>query len=128
MKRFSKYLFFLALLILLAALAGQIVFSFTETIFSFSSYLALLAGFSVISLTTVLIFLKGQTKEPQSQVMHTMVAIGFKFLLELVAALLWFVVAKKNSTPYIIIFFGLYLLLTLFTVVFIFKVLKNKPL
>lgn len=128
MKPPAKYLFFLSIVILLSAVAGQVVFSITETDVQFNRYLALLAGFSVISVVTVLIFLRGQARDPQSQVMHTLVAIGLKFLLELVLALIWFVAAKNNSSHYIFIFFGLYLLLTLFTVVYIFKVLKNKPL
>jgi hypothetical protein len=128
LNRFSKYVFFLALLNLLIALAGQVFISITAEHFDMSSLLGLLAAFSLISVITVLIFLRGRSKDPQSQTMHTMVAMSLKFLLDLIAALLWFVVAKKNSTSFLLMFFVLYLTFTLFSVIYILKTLKNKPL
>jgi hypothetical protein len=42
--------------------------------------------------------------------------------------LLWFIVAKKTSLPSVLMFFVLYLSLTLFTLWVIMKTLKNKAL
>ena len=95
---------------------------------SFQEIAVLSASFTLIALITILVFLKGQTKPPDSQTFHTLVAISLKFLLELVTALLWFIVAKKTSIPSIIIFFVLYLTLTLFTIRVVVKTLKNKAL
>jgi hypothetical protein len=85
-------------------------------------------AFSIIVLITLVIFLRGQTKEPDSQTMHSLVAIGMKFLLELLLALIWFIVSKKTSLPSVLIFFVLYLTFTLFSIWFILKTLKNKAL
>ena len=84
--------------------------------------------FSAIALITISIFLKGQTKEPDSQTLHSLVALSLKFLLELIFLLLWFIVAKKSSLTHVLIFFVLYLALTLFTIYIIVKTLKNKAL
>ena len=95
---------------------------------SFLEIAVLSVSFTLIALITILIFLRGQEKPPDSQTFHTLVAISLKFLLELVTALLWFIVAKKTSMQSIIIFFVLYLTLTLFTIRVIVKTLKNKAL
>jgi len=85
-------------------------------------------AFSAISIITISIFFKGQTKEPDSQTFHTLVALSLKFLLELIFALLWFIVAKKTSLESVLIFFVLYLALSLFSIMVIVKALKNKAL
>jgi hypothetical protein len=84
--------------------------------------------FSFIALITILIFLKGQSREPDSQTFHSLVAITLKFLLEIIFALIWFVALKKNSFQFILIFFVLYLCLSLFSIGVILKTLKNKVL
>jgi len=84
--------------------------------------------FSLITLITLIIFLRGQKKEPESQTLHSLVAISLKFLLELVLVLIWFIVAKKTSLPSVLIFFVIYLTLTLFSIWVILKTLKNKSL
>jgi hypothetical protein len=88
----------------------------------------LFSVFSVIALITLVIFLRGQTKEPDSQALHSLVSVSLKFLLELVLALVWFIVAKKTSLPSVLIFFVIYLTLTLFSIWVILKTLKNKSL
>jgi F0F1-type ATP synthase assembly protein I len=123
-----RYVFFLLLLNVIVALAGYLVFLIADRTIRYSDVLLLLAGFSLISLVTVIIFHRGQEKDSQSKVLYTLVSLGLKFLLELVLALLWFVVAKKTSTTSVIIFFVLYLTLTLFSVIYISKILKDKPL
>jgi hypothetical protein len=88
----------------------------------------LAAGFSLFSLLTLIIFLRGQTKEPDSQTLHSLFSISLKFLLEMVLALVWFILAKKRSLTSIVLFFVLYLTFTLFSLMVILKTLKNKSL
>ncbi|MGE5420811.1 MAG: hypothetical protein ACM3UT_11535 [Chloroflexota bacterium] len=123
-----KYVFFLLLLNIILALAGYLVILLADITFKYHDVLLLLAGFSVISVVMVMIFHRGQQKDPQGMVMHTLVSIGLKFLLDLILALIWFRIAKKSSSTSLIIFFVLYLTLTLFSVIHITKNLKNKPL
>jgi len=84
--------------------------------------------FSGISLITLLIFFMGQSKEPDSQTLYILVAVSLKFLLEIVFALIWLIVVKKTALSSVLMFFVLYLTLTLFTIFVILKTLKNKVL
>jgi hypothetical protein len=94
----------------------------------FSDIVIVSSSFSVIASNTILIFLKGQTKEPDGQTLYSLIAVSLKFLLEIVFALLWFIVAKKSSLPSVLMFFVLYLTVTLFTIWVIVKTLKDKAL
>ena len=85
-------------------------------------------SFSAIAIITLFIFFKGLAKEPDNQTLYFLVALSLKFLLELLLVLLWFIVAKKTSLPSVLMFFVLYLSLTLFTLWVIMKTLKNKAL
>jgi hypothetical protein len=84
--------------------------------------------FSFISVITILIFFRGQTRDPESQTFHSLVSLSLKLLLELMFALCWFIFAKKTSIEFILIFFVLYLCLSLFSIGVILKTLKNKDL
>jgi hypothetical protein len=71
---------------------------------------------------------QGQTKMPDAQTMHTLIAVSLKFLLEMILAIVWFILWKKNSLASVLIFFILYLSLSLFSIGVIMKTLKNKVL
>jgi hypothetical protein len=108
--------------------AGYLILLFSVIKLSFIDIPLLSFLFSVIAIIILIIFLKGQTKNPETQTMFTFVSLGLKFLLELLLALVWFIFAKKTSLPSVIIFFVLYLTLTLFSLLIIMKTLKNKSL
>jgi len=90
--------------------------------------LLLASGYIVITVITLYIFKRGQSGKPDSQTMHTLFSLSLKFLLELLLALFWFIVAKKTSHASVLIFFILYLASTVFTLSVILKALKNKSL
>jgi hypothetical protein len=90
--------------------------------------LLLAFGYTVIAVITLFIFIRGQSRKADSQTMHTLFSLSLKFLLELLLALFWFIVAKKTSHASVLIFFILYLAFTLFTIFVILKALKNKSL
>ena len=128
MKPLYKYI--LLLLILNVFIAGSAYFLVTIHIITllFTDILILSLFFSIIAIITLIIFLRGQTKDPESQTLHSLVSVSLKFLLELVLALVWFIVAKKTSLDSVFAFFVIYLTLTLFSVLIILKTLKNKAL
>jgi len=131
MISFSKiHKCFLSLLLLyvLLLLSGYLFVSVVNPKISLGDIIILSTVFSLIALITITIFLKGQAKEPESQSLYSIVAIGLKFLLEIVSVLLWFIVAKKTSLQSVLMFFVLYLTLTLFTLCVILKTLKHKVL
>jgi hypothetical protein len=127
-KKVFKYFLPLLLLYILLLLCGYMFVLVINSKISLADIIILSTVFSLISLITIIIFLKGQAKEPESQPLYSIVAIGLKFLLEIVSALLWFIVAKKTSLQSVLIFFVLYLTLTLFTLWVILKTLKHKVL
>jgi hypothetical protein len=113
---------------ILIAGAAYLIFFYTGIKLSFTDVPLLSFFFSVIVVITLVIFLKGQSKDPESQTLFTFVSIGLKFLLEMILALVWFIFAKKTSLTSVLIFFVLYLTLTLFSLLIIVKTLKNKSL
>jgi hypothetical protein len=96
--------------------------------FLFRDIVFLTSCFAIVTAVFLIIFFRGQSKEPESQTMHTLLSISVKFILELVIALIWFFIAKKTLLTSIIIFFVLYLSFTLFSIFVILKTLKNKSL
>lgn len=128
MKILFKYIFVLLLLNVIVAVAAYLINSIAGIKIPFVDIISLSAAFSFIALITIVIFLRGQTKEPESQTLFSLVSVGLKFLLEMVLALVWFIVAKKTSLQSVLIFFVLYLTLTLFSLLIIVKTLKNKSL
>jgi len=102
--------------------------TFTSLKINISEVLVLLPVFSLISIISLIIFFIGETKEADSQTLYILVAVSLKFLMELIFALIWFIVIKKTALPSVLMFFVLYLTLTLFTLGVILKTLKNKAL
>jgi hypothetical protein len=124
----QKYPFPLLLLCVLLILGGYLFVSLVNLKISLGDIAILSTIFSLIAFITLLIFLKGQTKEPDKQTLFSLIAVSLKFLLEIVFALLWFILAKKTSLQSVLMFFVLYLALTLYTIWVIVKTLKNKVL
>jgi len=118
----------LLLLYVLLLLSGYLFVLVVNPKISLADIVILSTIFSLIALITIIIFLKGQTKEPDKQTLYTLVAVSLKFLLEIVFALLWFILAKKTSLQSVLMFFVLYLTLTLYAIWVIVKILKNKVL
>jgi hypothetical protein len=85
-------------------------------------------SFFVNSVICIGVFMAGQSKEPESQPFFTLVSITLKFLIELIIALIWFLIAKKTSISFILLFFVLYLTFTTFSIAMILNTLKNKSL
>ena len=93
-----------------------------------SDILILSSVFTVIIIICIVIFINGQSKTPQTGFWYTFISIGIKLLLEMILAVLWFVVAKKNHIEFVLIFFVLYLAFTIFLILTILKTLNKKLL
>jgi len=92
------------------------------------SIVSLILSFAITDLLSLIIFIRGLPLAADAQGMHTFVATGVKFIVELFISLIWFVAAKKTSAEYILLFFVLYLAFSLFLVIVILKTLKKKSL
>jgi len=84
--------------------------------------------FLVITALSLLVFLIGTVKSPESQPLYTMGALGLKFFLSMIFALIYFIVLKNTTLGYIILFFLLYLAFTIYLLRGIVKILKIKSL
>jgi hypothetical protein len=127
-KPYLKYLVFLGLLAISVIVIGFIIINALNTYLVFNDVLILTLAFTLITLIVLVIFFIGQTKEPGTQLVFTLSSIGLKFILEAVAILFWFVVAKNLLTQYVLLFFILYLAFTFFSIIVILNVLNNKGL
>ena len=128
MKPLPKYILLLIFLYVLINVTGYFLPSLTTLNLLYIDITILSSGFSLIAIIALVIFLKGQKKEPDSQTLYSLVSVSLKFLLEIVFALIWFIVIKKTYTESVLTFFVIYLTLTLFLVCIILKTLKNKSL
>ena len=84
--------------------------------------------FLVITASSLRVFLIGIVKSPENQPLYTMGALGLKFFLSMIFALIYFIVLKNTTLGYIILFFLLYLAFTIYLLRVIVKILKIKSL
>ena len=126
LKYLNKYIPILILLNVLLIGVGYLSGSLTEIDLLPGDVAVLSSAFSIIALITLIIFLRGQTKEPESQTLHTLLSLSLKFLLDMILAFIWFIVAKKTSLISVLLYFVIYLTLTLFSLIVILNTLKNK--
>ncbi len=128
MTRYLKYSAILLILFLIVNITGIFLQQKFEYNFSSADLLSLSAAFAAITVLTLFIYFRGRHKEDREKAMHTLVAITTKFLAELALVLIWFVVAKKSSVTYVILFFVLYLSFSMFSIGLMLKTLKKKCL
>lgn len=93
-----------------------------------SDILILTSLFAFVTLTAIVVFTIGAKRQPRNQTFLSLVALGLKFILEMILALIWFFVAKKTGAASVVLFFLLYLAFTLFLIFVILNTLKNKSL
>jgi hypothetical protein len=125
-KPLVKYSILLALLWILTISAAYLANNIF--IIGFRTREAAIAAsvFSILVFASLTIFFRGQKKEPDSKVMHSLVAVSLKFILELFFVFFWFFVLKKTALSSVILFFVLYLTFTLFLIFVILKTLKQR--
>ncbi len=127
-KKFSLFLLTLLFFASLIIASGYLISTITNVAVTFADLAILTSGFSVITIAVFFIFLRGTDREKGSQVLHLLVALSIKLLMELVFALIWFLVVKKTKQETVILFFILYLAFTLFSILSMLNALKHKSL
>jgi hypothetical protein len=128
LKKAFQYSIYLLIVSALLTAAGSIINSKLDLRIKVSDIVWLTLSFYLITILTLSIFFTGQRKGSSDQPAYTMTSFVLKFLLELVLALFWFLIAKKVAASFIILFFVLYLTFTLFSIFVILNTLKNKSL
>lgn len=125
---FRRYLTGLIMICLSLIMAGYLLVRFTEIPLFLNDILLLTASFSVIGIISAVIFTAGFNKGPEARTMYLMVASTLKLLLEMVLALVWFLIVKKTYLTSVLLFFVLYLAISLYSIFFMLNTLKSKPL
>ncbi len=128
MRQFYRYVLLLLFLNIFIVAGGVLLNILFGLNLPLKDIIILSSFFSFISAVTVIIFLRGYSRDTETQAMHTLVAISLKLLLDMVLALGWFFISKKNTLTSVFIFFVIYLTLTLFTIFVILKILKYRYL
>jgi hypothetical protein len=128
LKNFKKW--FIRLLLLDATVfgAGYLLGKLPGVVVSLNDLGLLTLFFTFISVVIMLIFFSGLNKDQGARTIHILVAVSLKLLLELVLAVLWFIIGKKTTFNSLYMFFILYLLFTVFTTLAMYKNLKTKSL
>jgi len=127
----KKFFLFLPTLFLFAVLllaSGYLITGWFSIAIPLSDLAILTAGFTVITIVIFFIFLRGTARENGSQVLHLLVALSLKLLMELIFALIWFLVVKKTKQETVVLFFILYLAFTMFSILTMLNALKHKSL
>ena len=107
-------------------LSGILIVSYTTVDLKVETYLVSLLSVTVITYLTYLIMAAGIRKSGKEGMVLLMGGIGLKFLLYLLYILIFWMVTKNLTKPFIITFFALYLNFTFFLGGHLFKLLKNK--
>ena len=89
-------------------------------------FLLTLATVTLVNLLTYLVMHAGIQKNNKEGVVYMLGGIGIKFLLYLLFILLFWIATKNISKAFILTFFALYLVFTIFTAGHLLKLLKNK--
>lgn len=121
-----RFIWQLLVLASILALLGMVFVPQFNVEISSTVFLLTLVSVTIINLVTYLLMYAGIQKNSREGVVYMLGGIGVKFLLYLLFILLFWLVTKNLSKPFIVTFFALYLVFTFFTAGHLLKLLKNK--
>jgi hypothetical protein len=121
-----RFIWQLLVLASILALLGIMLILRLHVEISPAVFLISLASVTVVNLLTNLVMQAGIQKSSKEGVVYLLGGIGVKFLLYLLFILLFWIATKNLSKAFIITFFALYLVFTIFTAGHLLKMLKNK--
>ncbi len=116
------------ILTLFLAIAGLMLSRFYPLYFDRESITIMLVSMFAISVSVHIIIHAGESKETDVQTMLSLAALGAKFILSAVLAIIYFKVFKKYGMNNILLFFVVYLCFTIFTVGLTVKALNIRSL
>lgn len=121
-----RYIWQLLVIASVLALLGILVIPRMDVGITLNVYLITLGSSVMINLVSYLLMFEGIGKNSKEGMLMLLAGIGLNFLLYLLFILLFWVLTKNLSKPFIILFFTLYLLLAFFATGHLLKFLKNK--
>lgn len=127
MKRFARDIAILSILSVLLSGLTLILTGKTSFFGQAESAIAFIPAFLAIAVASIGLSHAAKNHKPDVQALFTLAAVGLKFLLPAILAVVWFAILKKNSSADVILFFVVYLTISIATVVLIVKNLDNQP-
>ena len=121
-----RYTWQLLVLTSLLLIAGILGIHYLGIELEISHFIATMLSVAVINLITWLVMVRGIKNNHRDGVVRMLAGIGLKFLLYLLFILVYWLVTKNLTKPFIISFFALYLVFTFFLAGNLLKLLKNK--
>ena len=128
MGRVTRQILNTAILTTIFAMAGMMLKIKVPGIIDGFSLSLLLPSFFIITSLSLVIFNAGVNKPDDTSSLYTLSAVGSKFFLVAILALVYFLVLKKSEHRFVILFFILYLAFTFYLLRIILKTLKDKSL
>ena len=121
-----RYIWQLLVLSSILMIAGILGLPYLGIDLAISHYIATILSVTAINLIAWLVMSRGINNYDRDGVVRMLAGIGLKFLLYLGYILVFWLLTKNLTKPFIITFFALYLLFTFFLTGHLFKLLKNK--
>lgn len=121
-----RYIWQNLVLTALLLLAGILALPQLVASFPLQHYIITLFTVSVINLSAWFVLAGGIKKSNREGVVYMLGGMGLKFLLYLLYILVFWLVTKIITKPFIITFFALYLIFTFLLAGNLLKLLKNK--
>lgn len=118
----------ISILSLALLLAGFILNKLVPGFPGKDSMVILVVSFFILSLLVLGLGFLGAKRDPESQSLFTLGAVGLKFVFSALIALLYFEVFKKSGLNNILLFFVLYLTFTISLVSVLIKDLNNRTI
>jgi len=121
-----KHILSILIIYLVYLTGGYFLLPLFDSTLAFSTYSALATLMTIIALGAYLISMAGLKKGEKEQGIYFLAGLGMKFLAYLFLLLGFWLSGKKLSLDFIIAFFVLYLVFTIFLISTFTKVLKIK--
>ncbi|MCF8345587.1 MAG: hypothetical protein K9G38_00135 [Bacteroidales bacterium] len=122
----SHHIFLLFILYILLFAGGVTTIYYTSSDLSLVQFSVLITAMFLITLGAYLLAVAGNYRKKRDRGNYLLAAIGGKFIAYLILLLVWWIVGKNLTKDFIIVFFVLYLVLTLFLLGVLFKTLKSN--
>jgi len=126
MTEHFRYIWQLLVLTLILILSGIILIPRLGVSLALNHYLITLVSLSGINLLAWIVLARGANRSTRDGAVIMLVGISAKFLLYLFYILVFWLITKIITKPFIITFFALYLLFTFLLAGNLLKLLKNK--
>jgi hypothetical protein len=121
-----RYIWQLLVLTSLLLITGILGLPYLGIKFEVSHFIVTTLSFAAINLITWLVMVRGIKHNHRDGMVRMLAGIGLKFLLYLLFILVYWLVTKNLTKPFILSFFALYLVFTFFLAGNLLKLLKNK--